>query len=102
MNRLKVEYQGYQFKDLLRDLLNEKGVLQIDLANMTKITPKTVSEWATGLSLPSQSHFQIVLYALAPTNDQEVRNEYIKHNTAIYTSIKEQFNIARLRIQNSK
>jgi transcriptional regulator with XRE-family HTH domain len=95
MSRQKLEYPGFQFKDFLNGLLQDKGILQIDLAKMTKITQKTISEWATGLALPTRGHFQNVILVLAPTGSTEERMNYINENTAIFESIKEQYKIAK-------
>ena len=95
--RNEIEYYGYQFKDFLRDLLNERNMNQLDLAIVTKNTTKTVSEWATGLSVPSKANFQNIINSIAPVTNVTVeqRQEYINEKTAIYTSIRNNYDEAR-------
>lgn len=100
--RNEVEYYGYQFKDFLRDLLNERNMNQLDLAIVTKNTTKTVSEWATGLSVPSKANFQNIINSIAPTHDQTVRQNYINEKTATYISIRRSYDEARKLMRERK
>ena len=99
--RNEIEYYGYQFKDFLKDLLNERNMNQLDLAIVTKNTTKTVSEWATGLSVPSKANFQNIINSIAP-HDQTVRQNYINEKTAIYTSIRNNYDEARKFLREQK
>jgi hypothetical protein len=100
--REELIYQGYQFKDFITDLLNEANLIKADVSKLTKNSPKTVSEWFTGLSIPNQANFQNLLNVLAPTNSVEERNRYISVNTSIYESIRTQYLIAKKLLNEQK
>ena len=93
--REAVKYNGYQFQDFLNGLLDERNIIKADLARLTKNTPKTITEWTTGLSIPNQANFQNVLNVLAPQTSIEERNRYVSVNTNIYESIRQQYLIAK-------
>ena len=93
--RESIKYSGFQFQDFLNGLLDERNIIKADLSRLTKNTPKTITEWTTGLSIPNQANFQNVLNALAPVGSVEERNRYISVNTSIYESIREQYLIAK-------
>ena len=93
--REAVKYQGFQFEDFLNGLIDERNLFKQDIANLTKNSRKTITEWTTGLSIPTPANFQNVLNVLAPTTSAEERNRYISTNTNIYESIREQYLIAK-------
>ena len=100
--RSEIQYLGYQFKDFLKDLLNERNMNQRDLSIVTRNTTKTISEWATGLSVPSHANFQNIINSIAPTHDQTVRQNYINEKTATYISIRRSYDEARKLMRERK
>ena len=96
--RESIKYNGFQFQDFINGLLDERNIIKADLSRLTKNTPKTITEWTTGLSIPNQANFQNVLNALAPQSNIEERNRYITTNTNIYESIREQYLIAKAQL----
>lgn len=104
--RSEIQYLGYQFKDFLKDLLNERNMNQLDLATVTKNTTKTVSEWATGLSVPSKANFQNIINSIAPVTGVTVeeRQAYINEKYSTYISIRNSYDEARkaMRERNGK
>lgn len=97
--REEIKYPGYQFEDFLNNLIDERNLFKQDLANLTKNSRKTITEWTTGLSIPTPANFQNILNVLAPTTSAEERNRYISTNTNIYESIREQYLIAKKQLK---
>lgn len=100
--REEIKYNGMKFQDFLNDLINERNLFKQDIANLTKNSRKSITEWTTGLSIPSPANFQNILNVLAPTNNVEERNRYISTNTSIYESIRTQYLIAKKLLNEQK
>ena len=100
--REEIVYQGMKFQDFLNDLIIERNLFKQDVANLTKNSRKSITEWTTGLSIPSPANFQNILNVLAPTNSVEERNRYISTNTSIYESIRTQYLIAKKLLNEQK
>lgn len=90
--KTKLNYEGFQAKDWIDGLLSEKGVMQIDLARMIGVSPKTVSFWVTGVSFPNPMAAKSLIQALAPGHQFEgERKQFIDENTSIYESIRKAY-----------
>ena len=100
--REEIKYNGMKFQDFLNDLINERNLFKQDIANLTKNSRKSITEWTTGLSIPSPANFQNILNVLAPTTSVEERNRYISTNTSIYESIRTQYLIAKKLLNEQK
>jgi len=81
--REEIKYNGMKFQDFLNDLINERNLFKQDIANLTKNSRKSITEWTTGLSIPSPANFQNILNVLAPTTSVEERNKYIAKQRAL-------------------
>lgn len=103
LKREKLNYEGYQAKDWIADLLNEKGIMQVDLARMISVSPKTVSFWMTGVSFPNPSAARSLVNVLAPGfHDEVARGKFILDNLAIYESIRKTYLKTTTRYDNVK
>lgn len=100
--REEIKYQGMQFQDFLNGLIDERNLFKQDIANLTKNSRKSITEWTTGLSIPTPANFQNILNVLAPNTSVEERNRYISTNTSIYESIRTQYLIAKKRLNEQK
>lgn len=90
--RKQLNYEGYQAKDWVNGLIQEKGVMQIDLSRMLNVAPKTVSQWVTGVSFPNPSAAKSLILAVAPDYQfQNERQKFIDEQLSIYHSIREQY-----------
>jgi hypothetical protein len=96
--REELIYQGYQFKDFITDLLNEANLIKADVSKLTKNSPKTVSEWFTGLSIPNQANFQNLLNTVVPNITHEQRVAY----TNTYNAIRAEYLKAKKRLNAQK
>ncbi|NCC55721.1 MAG: XRE family transcriptional regulator [Erysipelotrichia bacterium] len=96
--RNKLNYEGYQVKDWLDSLIQESGVMQIDLARMIAVSPKTVSNWVTGVSFPNPSAAKSLIHALAPGVDRPIeRQQFIDSNLSVYESIRKSYTSSSIR-----
>jgi len=90
--RQKLNYEGYQAKEWVQSLIQEKGLMQIDAAKMLGVTTKTVSFWVTGVTFPNPSVAKSLVLAVAPHYSLEnERKKFIDEQIAIYESIRESY-----------
>ncbi len=96
--RERLSYEGFQVKDWINDLIQEKGVMQIDISRMIGVSPKTVSQWVTGVSFPNPSAAKSLILALAPGYEEvEARKHFIETHLSVYQSIRSAYTKTSVR-----
>ena len=90
--RKALNYEGFQAKDWVDQLLKERGIMQTDIANMLGVATVTVSRWTTGVSFPNTSSAKSLVLAIAPHYSlEEERRKFIDEQMAVYDSIRKSY-----------
>lgn len=84
----KLEYRGYQFKDFFKDMIAERGFLNVDVHRLTGIAQNMISRWSQGQAIPQRHTFKVVIEAIAPTEPKE-RKEFLDEKLNVYESIRD-------------